>query len=183
MSMVRFITSKLPQGGCGQFVGRRSVASDGVVQTTVTVELSPWPSQVHCPGESGRAGRDRDPAARHADLETASIPTELDFGRYRHRQEVTDFMSIETGDPRARAAAAVALVRHRAPETRFLPIAARPVPDHPGYFQVNRVDRTGRALPGGWTFLVDLTKRTVVGSSGDPDRLDFAAALRRGTRA
>jgi len=36
-----------------------------------------------------------------------------------------------------------------APETRFLPIAARPVPDHPGYFQVNRVDRTGRALPGG----------------------------------
>ena len=79
MSMVRFITSKLPQGGCGQFVGRRSVASDGVVQTTVTVELSPWPSQVHCPGESGRAGRDRDPVARHADLETASIPTELDF--------------------------------------------------------------------------------------------------------
>jgi hypothetical protein len=48
----------------------------------------------------------------------------------------------------------VALVRQRAPETRFLPIAARPVPDHPGYFQVNRVDRTGRALSGGWTFLV-----------------------------
>ena len=42
---------------------------------------------------------------------------------------------------------------------------------------------TGRALPGGWTFLVDLTKRTVVRTSGDPDRLDFAAALRRGTRA
>jgi len=42
--------------------------------------------------------------ARHADLETASIPTELDFGRYRHRQEVTDFMSIETGDRRARGA-------------------------------------------------------------------------------
>ena len=93
-------SSKLPQGGCGQFVARRSVASDGVVQTTVTVELSPWASQVHCPGESGRAGRDRDPVARHADLETASIPTELDFGRYRHAQEVTDFMSIETGDPR-----------------------------------------------------------------------------------
>ena len=34
------------------------------------------------------------------------------------------------------------------PETRFLPIAARPVPDHPGYFQVNRVDRTGRSR---WT--------------------------------
>ena len=71
--------------------------------------------------------------ARHADLETASIPTKLDFGRYRHTQEVTDSMSIETVDARARAAAAVALVRQRASETRFLPIAARPVPDHPGY--------------------------------------------------
>ena len=151
--------------------------------TSVTVELSPWASQVHCPGERGGAGRDRDPVARHADLETASIPTELDFGRYRHAQEVTDSMSIETVDTRTRAAAAVALVRQRAPETRFLPVAARSVPDHPGYFQVNRVDRTGRALPGGWTFLVDLTKRTVVRTSGDPDRLDFAAALRRGTRA
>jgi hypothetical protein len=119
--------------------------------------------------------------ARLADLETASIPTELDFGRYPPAQEVTDSMSIETVD--TRAAAAVALVRHRALETRFLPIAARLVPDHPGYLQVNRVDRTGRALPGGWTFLVDLTKRTVVRTSGDPDRLDFAAALRRGTRA
>ena len=121
--------------------------------------------------------------ARHANLETASIPTELDFGRYRHAQEVTDSMSIETGDTRDRAAAAVALVRHRAAETRFLPIAARPVPEHPGYVQVNRVDRTGRALPGGWTFLVDLTKPTVVRTSGDSDRLGFAAALRRGTRA
>jgi hypothetical protein len=116
--------------------------------------------------------------ARHADLETASIPTELDFGRYRHAQEVTDVMSIETVDTRARAAAAVALVRHHAPETRFLLTAARPVPDHRGYFQVNRVDRTGRALPDCWTFLVDPTKRTVVRSSGDPDRLDVAAALR-----
>ena len=78
--------------------------------------LSAWASQVHCPGESSRAGRDRDPVARHADLETASIPTELDFGRYRHAQEVTDSMSIETVDTRARAAAAVALVRHRAPK-------------------------------------------------------------------
>lgn len=111
--------------------------------------------------------------ARHANLETASIPTELDFGSYRHPQEVTDSMSIETLD--ARAATAVALVRQRAPETRFLPIAARPVPDHPGYFQVNGVDHTGRALPGGWTFLVDSTKQTVVRTSGDPDRLDFAA--------
>ena len=57
------------------------------------------------------------------------------------------------------------------------------MPDHRGYFQVNRVDRTGRALPaGGWSFLIDSTKRTVVRSSGDPDRLDVAAALRRGTR-
>jgi hypothetical protein len=31
--------------------------------TTVTVEPSPWASQVHCPNESGRAGRDRDPVA------------------------------------------------------------------------------------------------------------------------
>ena len=62
--------------------------------------------------------------ARRADLETASIPTELDFGRYRHAQEVTDSMSIETVDERARAVAAVALVRQRAPETRFLLIAA-----------------------------------------------------------
>ena len=92
-------------------------------------------------------------------------------------------MSIETAATHARSAAAVALVRHRAPETRFLPIAARPVPDHPGYFQVNRVDRTGRALPGGWTFPVDPPKPTVVRTSGDPDRLDFAAELRRGTRA
>ena len=120
--------------------------------------------------------------ARHTDLETASIPTELDFGRYRHAQEVTDFMSIETVDarPRRRGGGAGSAPR---PETRLLPIAARPVPEHPEYFQVNRVDRTGRALPGGWTFLVDLTKRTVVRTSGDPDRLDFAAALRRGTRA
>ena len=121
--------------------------------------------------------------AGHADLETASIPTEFDFSNYRHAQEVTDSMSIETVDTCAHAAEAVALVRQRAPETRFLPVTAKPVPDHPGCFQVNRVDRTGRALPGGWTFLVDLTKQTVVRTSGDPDRLDFAAALRRGTRA
>ena len=57
------------------------------------------------------------------------------------------------------------------------------MPDQPRYLQVNRVDRTGRALPGGWIFLVDLTKRTVVRTTGDPDRLAVAAALRRGTRA
>ena len=49
-------------------------------------------------------------------LETASISTGLDFGRYRHAQEVTDSMSIETVDARARAAAPVALVRQRAPK-------------------------------------------------------------------
>jgi hypothetical protein len=47
---------------------------------------------------------------------------------------------------------------------------------------VNRVDDTGRALPDCWTFLVEVTKQTVVRTSGDPDRLDFTAALRRGTR-
>ena len=48
---------------------------------------------------------------------------------------------------------------------------------------MNRVDRTGRALPGGWTFLVNLTKPSVVRASGDPGQLDFVAVLRRGTRA
>src|SRR6476659_922690 len=118
------------------------------------------------------------PTSKQLPSQANSTPT-----RYRHAHELTATMSIETCDPRARVAAAVALVRHRGPETRFLLIAARPVPDHRGYFQVNRVDRTGRALPGGWTFLVHSTKRTVVGATGDPDRLDVAAALRRGTRA
>ena len=80
--------------------------------------MSAWWVDQNCHHErhrsSSRAGRDRDPVARHADLETASIPTELDFGRYRHAQEVTDSMSIETLD--AHAAAAVALVRQRAPK-------------------------------------------------------------------
>ncbi len=161
----------------------RYAATEEMTWRLGAVDLSPWASPVHCPGESGRVGPHRDPATRHADLETASIPTELDFERYRPPREVPDSMSVETGDPRARAAAAVALVRHRAPETHFLPIAARPVPDHPGHFQVNRLDRTGRALPGGCTFRVDPTTRTVLRTSGDPDRLDVAAALRRGTRA
>ena len=95
--------------------------------------MSAWWVDQNCHHErhrsSSRAGRDRDPVARHADLETASIPTELDFGRYRHAREVTGCMSIETVDTRATAAAAVALVRHRAPETPFLPSAARPGPD------------------------------------------------------
>ena len=102
--------------------------------TTVTVEVS-WASQDHCPGESERASRHRDPVARHADLETASIPTELDFGRYRHAQEVTDSMSIETVDARGRGGGAGSTPRHRNP------LAA------------------DRGATGGWTFLVHLTSR------------------------
>ena len=83
----------------------------------MTVELSPWASQSTARVKVVKPGQDRDPVARHADLETASIPTELDFGRYPHAQEVTDSMSIKTVDTPARAAAAVvALVRHRAPK-------------------------------------------------------------------
>jgi hypothetical protein len=63
--------------------------------------------RVNCPGESARTGRDRHPPARHANLETASIPTKLDFARYRHAQEVTDSMSIETVDTPAIAPQAV----------------------------------------------------------------------------
>ena len=53
---------------------------------------------------------------------------------------------------------AIALVRAQAPETRLLPMAARPVADHPEYQQVNRVDRSGAALKAGWTFLVNLAR-------------------------
>ena len=67
----------------------------------MTVELSPWASQSTARVKVVKPGQDRDPVARHADLETASMPTELDFGRYRHAQEVTDSMSIETVDPPA----------------------------------------------------------------------------------
>ena len=79
----------------------------------------------------------------------------------------------------------MALVRQRGPETRFLPIAARPSTRPSGVFPgESGVDRAGRALlPGGWTFLVDPAQPTVVCTSGDPDRLDFAAAMRRGIRA
>ena len=68
----------------------------------MTVELSPWASQSTARVKVVKPGQDRDPVARHADLETASIPTELDSDRYRHAQEeVTDSMSIETVDPPA----------------------------------------------------------------------------------
>jgi hypothetical protein len=74
---------------------------------------------------------------------------------------------------------AITLVRQQAPETRLLPMAARPVPDHPEYQQVNRVDRSGAALKGGWTFLVNITTRAVVRTVGDPDTLDFDTAMGR----
>ena len=53
-------------------------------------------SQGQLPGRKWSSRPDRDPVAQYADRETASIPTELDFDRYRHTQEVTDSMSIET---------------------------------------------------------------------------------------
>ncbi|HUO38526.1 MAG TPA: hypothetical protein VMU34_12130 [Mycobacterium sp.] len=74
---------------------------------------------------------------------------------------------------------AVMLVRRRAPETRLLPIAARPVADHSEYQQVNRIGRDGAALKGGWTFLVNTRTRTVLRTVGDPDELDFETAMRR----
>jgi len=74
---------------------------------------------------------------------------------------------------------AIALVRDHAPETRLLPIVARPVADHPDYQQVNRVDRSGAALKRGWTFLVNTTTRSVLRTVGDPDDLDFETAMRR----
>jgi hypothetical protein len=52
----------------------------------------------------------------------------------------------ETIDPGELASTALALVREYAPETRQLPIAARPVANHPEYQQVNRIGRDGAAL-------------------------------------
>jgi hypothetical protein len=74
---------------------------------------------------------------------------------------------------------AVLLVREQAAETRLLSIAARPVAGHPEYQQVNRVDRAGAALKGGWTFLVNTSTRTVLRTVGDPDQLDFETAMAR----
>jgi len=74
---------------------------------------------------------------------------------------------------------AIMLVREQAPETRLLAIAARPVADHPEYHQVNRIARDGAALKGGWTFLVNTSTRTVLRTVGDPDQLDFEAAMGR----
>lgn len=74
---------------------------------------------------------------------------------------------------------AVVRVRAQAPETRLLPMAARRVAGRPEYQQVNRVDRTGAALNGGWTFLVNTATSTVLWTVGDPDHLDFEAAMGR----
>jgi hypothetical protein len=57
-------------------------------------------------------------------------------------------MSIEIVDARASAAAAVRWFGTAAPKPAFS--RSRRDRCHPRYFQV---DRTGRALPGGWTFL------------------------------
>jgi hypothetical protein len=84
-----------------------------------------------------------------------------------------------TAEPAELAIAALALVREQAPETRLLPIAARPVAEHPEYQQVNRIGRDGAALKRGWTFLVNTTTRTVLRTVGDPDDLDFEAAMQR----
>ncbi len=83
------------------------------------------------------------------------------------------------GDAVELAAIALALVRQQAPETRMLPIAARPVANHPEYQQVNRIGRDGAALKRGWTFLVNTTTSTVLRTAGDPDELDFEAAMQR----
>ena len=83
-----------------------------------------------------------------------------------------------TTDP---AQLAVTLVREHARETRLLPIAARPIADHPEYQQVNRVDRDGAAVKNGWTFLVNTTTHTVLRTVGDPDNLDFETAISRAT--
>ena len=64
-----------------------------------------------------------------------------------------------------------------------MPIAARPVADHPEYQQVNRIGRDGAALKRGWTFLVNTTTRTVLRTASDPDNLDFEDAVKRATPA
>ncbi|MFI9507199.1 hypothetical protein [Nocardia sp. NPDC052566] len=76
---------------------------------------------------------------------------------------------------------AIALVREVAPDARFGAFIARQLEDHSEYVQVNRVDRQGRVLAGGWTFLVNSRSRKVVRTVGDPAHLDFKNALRRGT--
>ncbi|WP_157556551.1 hypothetical protein [Nocardia acidivorans] len=75
---------------------------------------------------------------------------------------------------------AIELVRAKAPETRFGRLTARPIPNSDKYIQVNRVDAAGVALSGGWTFLVDVPKQTVVRTAVDPDNFDVKSAVRHG---
>lgn len=83
--------------------------------------------------------------------------------------------------PGGDATAAIELVRAKAPETRFGRLTARRVPDSAKYIQVNRTDSVGVVLTGGWTFLVDLAKQTVVRTAVDPENFDTRAAVRLGT--
>ena len=92
---------------------------------------------------------------------------------------IESVVEAESTDAAELAAIAVALVRRQAPETRLLPLAARPVADHPEYQQVNRIGRDGASLKRGWTFLVNTATRTVLRTAGDPDQLDFEAAMQR----
>ncbi|MGV9408971.1 hypothetical protein ACWDOP_03570 [Nocardia sp. NPDC003693] len=78
------------------------------------------------------------------------------------------------------ASAAIALVRSKAPETRFGRFTARR-PDNGKYVQVNRIDANGTVLSGGWTFLVDTAKQVVVRTAVNPESFDTRAAVRQGT--
>ncbi|MEU1204078.1 hypothetical protein [Nocardia sp. NPDC005825] len=79
------------------------------------------------------------------------------------------------------AAEAIALVRIKAPDSRFGTFVARHPAGGGKYIQVNRVNGEGMVLVGGWTFLVDLTKRVVVRTAVDPDSYDPKSAVRQGT--
>ncbi|WP_330180259.1 hypothetical protein OHB26_28090 [Nocardia sp. NBC_01503] len=75
---------------------------------------------------------------------------------------------------------AIALVRTKAPETRFGRLSARRPANGGKYIQVNRVDAAGLVLPSGWTFLVDTAKETVVRTAVDPENFDPKYAVRHG---
>ncbi len=89
-------------------------------------------------------------------------------------------MSIETVDTRDRAAAAVALVRQRAAETRLLPIAARPVPDHPSGVFPGESGRPHRPRTTRW---LELPGRPDQADRGTRQRRPRPARLRRGPAA
>ncbi|WP_067821714.1 hypothetical protein [Nocardia inohanensis] len=93
-------------------------------------------------------------------------------------------MHIETAavaeDLGDQAAAAIALVRAKAQDARFGAFAARRPSQGGKYIQVNRVDSNGHILAGGWTFLVDLAKQTVVRTVVTPESFDTKAAVRNG---